>query len=161
MTSATRRGRSPEGRAEVRRELVAAAVRLFRENGYDSTTVDDIATRDWPAAIDTVRRETGADSVQALAHCVGGLSLFMALGAGLVALAWWKLGDAWRRWWLLNKAFRKERDLVKRLRIQTPNEPCVWGHVCQAAQSADGDGVNCPRFGPGAPDEVERVPREL
>lgn len=43
MTSATRRGRSPEGRAEVRRELVAAAVRLFRENGYDNTTVDDIA----------------------------------------------------------------------------------------------------------------------
>ena len=46
-------------------------------------TVDDIATRDWPAAIRTVREETGADSVQVLAHCVGGLSLFMALGAGL------------------------------------------------------------------------------
>jgi AcrR family transcriptional regulator len=43
MTSATRRGRSPEGRAEVRRELVAAAVALFRDNGYDDTTVDDIA----------------------------------------------------------------------------------------------------------------------
>jgi cholesterol oxidase len=46
-------------------------------------TVDDIATRDWPAAIETVRRETGAESVQVLAHCVGGLSAFMALGAGL------------------------------------------------------------------------------
>jgi choline dehydrogenase-like flavoprotein len=46
-------------------------------------TVDDIATRDWPAAIETVRRETGADSVQVLAHCVGGASLFMGLGAGL------------------------------------------------------------------------------
>jgi pimeloyl-ACP methyl ester carboxylesterase len=46
-------------------------------------TVDDIATRDWPAAIETVRRETGADSVQVLAHCVGGLSAFMAIGAGL------------------------------------------------------------------------------
>ncbi len=46
-------------------------------------TVDDIATRDWPAAIARIREETGADSVQALAHCVGGLSLFMALGAGL------------------------------------------------------------------------------
>jgi choline dehydrogenase-like flavoprotein len=46
-------------------------------------TVDDIATRDWPAAIHTVRKESGADSVQVLAHCVGGLSLFMALGAGL------------------------------------------------------------------------------
>ncbi|GAA1876347.1 hypothetical protein GCM10009836_67160 [Pseudonocardia ailaonensis] len=31
------------GRAEVRRELVAAAVRLFTERGYDETTVDDIA----------------------------------------------------------------------------------------------------------------------
>jgi AcrR family transcriptional regulator len=43
MTGATRRGRSPEGRAEVRRELVAAAVRLFRTHGYEDTTVDDIA----------------------------------------------------------------------------------------------------------------------
>jgi cholesterol oxidase len=46
-------------------------------------TVDDIATRDWPAAIDFIRAETGSDSVQALAHCVGGLSLFMALGSGM------------------------------------------------------------------------------
>ena len=43
MTGATRRGRSPEGRAEVRRDLVAAAVRLFRSRGYEDTTVDDIA----------------------------------------------------------------------------------------------------------------------
>lgn len=43
MTGATRRGRSPEGRAEVRRDLVAAAVRLFRSRGYEETTVDDIA----------------------------------------------------------------------------------------------------------------------
>jgi AcrR family transcriptional regulator len=43
MTGATRRGRSPEGRAEVRRELVAAAVTLFRTRGYEETTVDDIA----------------------------------------------------------------------------------------------------------------------
>jgi AcrR family transcriptional regulator len=43
MTRATRRGRSAEGRAEVRRELVAAAVRLFRTQGYEETTVDDIA----------------------------------------------------------------------------------------------------------------------
>ncbi|HVL85734.1 MAG TPA: TetR family transcriptional regulator [Pseudonocardia sp.] len=39
----TRRGRSAEGRAEIRRELVAAAVDLFTERGYDDTTVDDIA----------------------------------------------------------------------------------------------------------------------
>lgn len=46
-------------------------------------TVDDIATRDWPAAVDTVRKETGQDTVQAFGHCIGGLSLFMAMGAGL------------------------------------------------------------------------------
>jgi pimeloyl-ACP methyl ester carboxylesterase len=45
--------------------------------------VDDIALRDWPAAIATVRRETGQDSVQAFGHCIGGLSLFMAMGAGM------------------------------------------------------------------------------
>lgn len=44
MTASTRRGRSVEGRAEVRRELIAAAARLFTDNGYDETTVDDIAT---------------------------------------------------------------------------------------------------------------------
>lgn len=43
MTIASRRGRSAEGRAEVRRDLVAAAVALFRAQGYDDTTVDDIA----------------------------------------------------------------------------------------------------------------------
>jgi AcrR family transcriptional regulator len=42
-TTVTRRGRSPEGRAELRRDLVRAAVDLFTERGYDDTTVDDIA----------------------------------------------------------------------------------------------------------------------
>jgi AcrR family transcriptional regulator len=41
--TASRRGRSPEGRAEVRRDLVRAAVELFTERGYDDTTIDDIA----------------------------------------------------------------------------------------------------------------------
>lgn len=41
--SPTRRGRSAEGRAEVRRELVATAVELFRNRGYEDTTIDDIA----------------------------------------------------------------------------------------------------------------------
>jgi AcrR family transcriptional regulator len=39
-----RRGRSAAGRAQVRRELVAAAVTLFTDHGYDETTIDDIAT---------------------------------------------------------------------------------------------------------------------
>jgi AcrR family transcriptional regulator len=42
--TAARRGRSVEGRAEVRRELVTAAVDLFTDRGYDETTIDDIAT---------------------------------------------------------------------------------------------------------------------
>jgi cholesterol oxidase len=46
-------------------------------------TVDEIAMRDWPAAIAHVRDETGAESVQAIGHCIGGLTLFMAIGGGL------------------------------------------------------------------------------
>jgi cholesterol oxidase len=53
------------------------------ESSRTQFTVDDIAMRDWPAAIETVRKESGADSVQAMGHCVGGLSLFMAIGGGL------------------------------------------------------------------------------
>ena len=46
-------------------------------------TLDEIATVDWPTAVAEVRRVTGADSVQAVGHCVGSVSLLMALGAGL------------------------------------------------------------------------------
>jgi pimeloyl-ACP methyl ester carboxylesterase len=55
-------------------------------SSFTQFTVDDIALRDWPAAIDTVRRVTGEDSVQAMGHCVGGLSLFMAVGGGMEGL---------------------------------------------------------------------------
>lgn len=47
--------------------------------------IDDIARLDWPAAINKVRSVTGADSVQALAHCVGSMSLLMGIGAGWVS----------------------------------------------------------------------------
>ncbi len=46
-------------------------------------TVDDIATKDYPAAVDTVRAASGADSVQMMAHCVGSMSFLMAMLAGL------------------------------------------------------------------------------
>jgi cholesterol oxidase len=46
-------------------------------------TLDDIARTDWPTAVAEVRRVTGAGSVQALGHCVGSVSLMMALGAGM------------------------------------------------------------------------------
>src|SRR3954447_24907585 len=52
-------------------------------SSFTQFSVDDIALRDWPAAGGTVRRETGTDSVQAMGHCIGGLSLFMARGAGM------------------------------------------------------------------------------
>ncbi len=42
-------------------------------------TVDDIAYLDWPRAVDEVLRITGAGSVQVFGHCVGSVSLLMAL----------------------------------------------------------------------------------
>ncbi len=48
-----------------------------------SFTIDDIATLDWPRAVAEVRRQTGAESVQVFGHCVGSVSIMMALLAGL------------------------------------------------------------------------------
>jgi choline dehydrogenase-like flavoprotein len=48
-------------------------------------TIDDIARYDWPAAVAKIRAVTGVDSVQALAHCVGSMSLLMGIGAGWVS----------------------------------------------------------------------------
>jgi choline dehydrogenase-like flavoprotein len=48
-------------------------------------TIDDIARYDWPAAIARIRKVSGADSVQAIAHCVGSMSLLMGIGAGWVS----------------------------------------------------------------------------
>jgi cholesterol oxidase len=52
-------------------------------SSHTAFTIDDIAASDWPEAVAEVRRVTGAGSVQALGHCVGSVSLMMALGAGL------------------------------------------------------------------------------
>ncbi|MEL6529311.1 MAG: hypothetical protein AAFQ27_05075, partial [Pseudomonadota bacterium] len=46
--------------------------------------IDDIARYDWPAAVSKIRSITGAESVQALAHCVGSMSLLMGIGAGWI-----------------------------------------------------------------------------
>ncbi len=46
-------------------------------------TIDDIATADWPAAVEEVRLRTGAATVQVVGHCVGSVSILMALLAGL------------------------------------------------------------------------------
>jgi cholesterol oxidase len=45
-------------------------------------TLDHVALHDWPAAIDHVMGATGADSVQALGHCLGSATGFMSLLAG-------------------------------------------------------------------------------
>lgn len=46
-------------------------------------SLDDVARHDYPAAVQAVRDATGADSVQIMAHCVGSLTMLMALGLGL------------------------------------------------------------------------------
>jgi cholesterol oxidase len=46
-------------------------------------TIDDIAQQDWPAAVDHVLKVSGASSVQVMAHCVGSMSLLMALLKGM------------------------------------------------------------------------------
>lgn len=46
-------------------------------------TLDDVALKDYPAAVSTVREKSGRDSVQVMAHCVGSLTLLMALSQGL------------------------------------------------------------------------------
>ena len=46
-------------------------------------TGDDIATKDFPAAVDKVRKVTGAKDIQVVAHCFGSVTFFMAMLAGL------------------------------------------------------------------------------
>jgi len=45
-------------------------------------TLDDVATRDWPTAIDEVRRVTGRPDVQIVAHCLGSMTALMSVLAG-------------------------------------------------------------------------------
>ena len=47
------------------------------------STGDDVATLDYPAAVTKVLHETGAQTVQALVHCYGATTFFMAMLAGL------------------------------------------------------------------------------
>jgi cholesterol oxidase len=46
-------------------------------------TVDEIAMYDYPAAVETIKSVTGASEIDIMAHCVGSISLFMALMNGL------------------------------------------------------------------------------
>jgi cholesterol oxidase len=49
-------------------------------------TIDHEAKYDWPAAIDAVRKLTGAADVQVVAHCMGAMTLLMATIEGLKAV---------------------------------------------------------------------------
>ena len=49
-------------------------------------TIDDIATIDWPAATQFVLQQTGARDLQVLAHCVGSMTLLMALLKGMTGV---------------------------------------------------------------------------
>lgn len=46
-------------------------------------TIDDIAHEDWPLAVRHVLEVTGRDDLQAFGHCVGSVSLLMAMLVGL------------------------------------------------------------------------------
>jgi cholesterol oxidase len=44
---------------------------------------DDVATKDYPAAVQKIRELTGAPSIQAVVHCWGSTTFFMSMLAGL------------------------------------------------------------------------------
>lgn len=46
-------------------------------------SADDVAAFDYPAAVGYIRERTGAASIQAVVHCFGSVSFFMAMLAGL------------------------------------------------------------------------------
>lgn len=46
-------------------------------------SLDDVATRDYPAAVAKVREVTRAADVQVMAHCVGSMTFLMAMMSGL------------------------------------------------------------------------------
>ena len=48
-----------------------------------AATGDDVATKDYPAAVNEVRRLTGANDVQMVVHCWGSTTFVMAMLAGL------------------------------------------------------------------------------
>ncbi len=47
------------------------------------STADDVATKDYPAAVEKIRSVTGCESIQAVVHCYGSMTFFMSLLSGL------------------------------------------------------------------------------
>jgi cholesterol oxidase len=52
-------------------------------SAYNQHTIDEIAKYDYPAAIEKIKQVSGASQVDVMAHCVGSVSLFMAMMSGL------------------------------------------------------------------------------
>lgn len=65
------------------------AYRASPDSGNEVTeyTIDDIAMKDWPAAVHYILEKTGAQSLQAMVHCVGSMSLFMAIMNGMEGIS--------------------------------------------------------------------------
>ncbi|TCO75532.1 alpha/beta fold hydrolase [Chromatocurvus halotolerans] len=64
------------------------AYRASPDSGNTRTdySIDDIATHDWPAAIRFIQEASGVSDVHAIAHCVGSMSLLMALLNGMTGV---------------------------------------------------------------------------
>jgi cholesterol oxidase len=56
---------------------------LDLDSSKDEFSIDDIATKDWPAAVAEVLRWSRKESVQVVGHCVGSVSLVMAMLTGM------------------------------------------------------------------------------
>lgn len=55
----------------------------FMKASQDQHTVDAIAKYDYPAAIEKIKSVAGVEQIDVLAHCVGSISLFMAMLNGM------------------------------------------------------------------------------
>lgn len=56
---------------------------LLADTDTHATTIDEVALRDWPAAVDAVRAATGSPDVQVVGHCLGAVSALAALLSGV------------------------------------------------------------------------------
>jgi len=72
-----------DGLSWIRETLTLLHVPGLATFGLRPAQFDDIATQDWPAAVDYVRGHAGVDKVQVIAHCVGSMSFLMAMLAGM------------------------------------------------------------------------------
>lgn len=56
---------------------------ILLSSAYMPSTGDDVATKDYPAAVNKIREVTGVDKIQVMAHCFGATTFLMSLLSGL------------------------------------------------------------------------------